>query len=435
MRTKTLLVILFGLTCTRLVQAQHTTQQLVTLHVENEPLKTVLHMIEKQAAVKFMYTNQINKNQKTSLFVTDVPLAEVLTILFEPLTIDYQWMDNGFIILKKNKDFLPGGDGLHREETHKEKKALSQQITVCGKITDARTNKAIASVHIQVKGTSLGVISDAEGQYSIQADTGSTLVFSYVGYLPKIIQVGVLTQINVSLSVDIHPLDEVVVTALGLEREKRMVGYAMQVVPGENIQTGRESNLVSMLAGKLAGVTVLNNPSGIGGSSRITIRGERSLNINKNQPLFVVDGLPVTNELIGSSGRNNQEVDYGNGAGLINPDDVESITVLKGANATALYGSRGQNGVVLVETKTGKAGKGLEVSLSSTITLENPLRLPEYQNTYGQGVNGTFEFKEDLGSINWGPAMDGQLIKQFDSPTTNGLGGRCWKPACTDRDN
>lgn len=423
MRTKTLLVILFGITCLELAQAQSSFEQLVTVDLENEPLKDALNSLEKQADVKFVYTNQINKKQKISLVVAGGSLTEVLNTLLVPLAIEYQLMDNGFIILKKNKPPLPAENGLDREAANGEKKHTSPQKTVTGKVTDAKTNKGIAGVNILVKGTWQGRVTDGDGYYSILADTGSILLFSYVGYLSKNIKIGAQTLINVALFTNVQRLDEVVVTALGLEREKRMLGYAMQVVPGEDISKARESNLVSTLAGKVAGVTVLNNPSGIGSSSRITIRGERSLNINKNQPLFVVDGLPVTNELIGSSGRNNQEVDYGNGAGLINPDDVESITILKGANATALYGSRGQNGVVLIKTKRGKESKGIGVSLSSTVTLQNPLRLPNYQNVYGQGINGIFEFKEDLGSINWGPEMKGQLIKQFDSPTTNGLRG------------
>ena len=162
----------------------------------------------------------------------------------------------------------------------------------------------------------------------------------------------------------------------------------------------------------------------------MTIRGERSLNINKNQPLFVVDGVPISNDFVGSAGRGNQEADYGNGAGYINPDDIETITVLKGASATALYGSRANNGVILITTKTGKNTRGLGVSVNSTVSFEDPLRLPDYQNQYGQGLNGDFEFKDGNGGGNrdgvdesWGPAFNGQLIKRYDSPTAYGLRG------------
>jgi TonB-dependent SusC/RagA subfamily outer membrane receptor len=168
----------------------------------------------------------------------------------------------------------------------------------------------------------------------------------------------------------------------------------------------------------------------LGGSSRITIRGESSLNINANQPLFVVDGVPISNQVAGSSGRGNLEVDYGNAAGEINPDDIASISVLKGANATALYGSRAANGVILITTKSGKGTKGIGISVNSNVTFERPLRLPQWQDKYGQGNNGQFSFEDGSGSgiadgvdESWGPIMDGRPIPQFDSPTDNGFRG------------
>ncbi|QHT68794.1 SusC/RagA family TonB-linked outer membrane protein [Rhodocytophaga rosea] len=421
MRTKTLLFLLIGLTSHFLVEAQHNFEKTVFIRAENEPLKQILHSLEKQASVKFLYTNQIISRQKITLHKENIPLSHLLDTLLKPLAIDYQVMENGFIRLTKSKTTVPVSGGLAAGSPGKNQSSDPKFIS--GSITDASTNEGIPGVNVLIKGTLEGKVTDADGKFSILVDTASILLFSYVGYLSQSIKVGRQTHLQIALSADNRQLDEVVVTALGVEREKREVGYAMQMVAGEDISKAQEMNLVNTLAGKIAGVTVVNNPSSIGGSSRITIRGERSLNIGKNQPLFVVDGVPITNELIGSSGRNNQEVDYGNGAGLVNPDDIESITVLKGANATALYGSRGQNGVVLIKSKTGRRSKGMGVILSSTFTLENPLRLPEYQNVYGQGINGIFEFREDLGSISWGPEMNGQLVKQFDSPTTNGFRG------------
>src|SRR5690606_18645061 len=204
------------------------------------------------------------------------------------------------------------------------------------------------------------------------------------------------TRLDIVLAADATELSEVVVTALGIEREKRDLGYAVQEVNGDDISQARETNIGNALAGKVAGVTVVGNPSGIGGSARITIRGERSLDLNRNQPLFIVDGVPITNEVVGSSGRDNQEADYGNGAGFINPDDVESMTVLRDPNATDLCGARGQNGVVIVKTKSGRGPKG-GVSFDPTVTVETPLRLPDYQNLYGQGLSGEFEFVDGNG--------------------------------------
>ena len=304
------------------------------------------------------------------------------------------------------------------------------QTTVTGKITSGADGTAIPGANILVKGTTTGTISDAEGNYRLDIpSTDGTLVFSFVGYITQEVPIAGKTTINVVLPADATELSEVVVTALGIEREKRDLGYAVQEINGADITKARETNIGNALAGKVAGVTVVGNPSGIGGASRITIRGERSLDINSNQPLFIVDGVPITNEVIGSSGRNNQEVDYGNGAGFVNPDDVESMTVLKGASATALYGSRGQNGVIIIKTKSGRGSQG-NVSFNSTVSFEDPLKLPEFQNVYGQGLNGEFEFLDGNGGgvrdgvdESWGPRMDGQLIKQFDSPTTNGLRG------------
>ena len=155
----------------------------------------------------------------------------------------------------------------------------------------------------------------------------------------------------------------------------------------------------------------------------MTIRGESSLNINGNSPLFIVDGIPITNQVVGSSGSGNLEVDYGNGAGEINPDDIESMSILKGPAAAALYGSRAANGAIIITTKSGKGKKGLGVSFNTSVTFDTPLRLPDWQDTYGQGNNGQFEFVDGSGAgiadgvdESWGPRMEGQLIPQFDSP-------------------
>ena len=308
--------------------------------------------------------------------------------------------------------------------------ACYAQSTVSGTITSGTDGSPLPGVNILLKGTNTGTISDGDGNYRIEVPVSDgILVFSFVGYVTQEVPIEGRTSIDIVLASDATELSEVVVTALGIEREKRDLGYAVQEVNGDDITQARETNIGNALAGKVAGVTVVGNPSGIGGASRITIRGERSLNINKNQPLFIVDGVPITNEVIGSSGRNNQEADYGNGAGFVNPDDVESMTVLKGPSATALYGSRGQNGVIIIKTKSGKGAKGT-VSFNTTVSFEDPLRLPDYQNVYGQGLNGEFEFVDGNGGgvrdgvdESWGPKMDGQLIKQFDSPTTNGFRG------------
>ncbi len=305
------------------------------------------------------------------------------------------------------------------------------QSTVSGAITDAESGESLLGVSVMAKGTSKGTVTDLNGNYSIELAQGeNVLVFSFVGYDTKEVTVNGATTLDVTLDLGSIGLNEVTVTALGISRQTKSLGYAVQEVDGDNLNKAKDANFINNLAGKVAGVTIVGNPSGIGASSRVTIRGERSLNINANQPLFVIDGVPIINEVLGSSGRSYQEADYGNGAGFVNPDDVESVTVLKGAGATALYGSRGANGVILITTKRGKSNKGIGVSVNSTLMFENTLILPDYQNVYGQGLGGQFDFKDGNGGgladgvdENWGPAFDGQPRKQFDGRTSNGLRG------------
>jgi len=300
---------------------------------------------------------------------------------------------------------------------------------ISGTVLDADTDEPLIGASISVKNAGRGTVSNATGSFKLDAKAGEQLVISYVGYEPQEIALGEGLTLTIKLAAQ-NQLNEVVVTALGLSKAKKSLGYAVQEVSGASLDKARETNLVSALAGKVAGVTVVGNPSGIGSSARVTIRGERSLNLNRNQPLFVVDGVPISNDFRGSSGNNYQDVDYGNGAGFVNPDDVETITVLKGASAAALYGSRANNGVILITTKSGKNTKGIGVSINSTVSFENVLRLPDYQNVYGQGLGGVFEFKDGNGGgsadgvdESWGPKMEGQLLNQFDSPTTNGFRG------------
>jgi TonB-linked SusC/RagA family outer membrane protein len=307
--------------------------------------------------------------------------------------------------------------------------SLVAQREIRGTVTDAATNTALIGATITEKGSLNKTITDTEGNFVLRVQgENPTVTVSYLGFLTQEVPGG--NNMNIVLAEDAVGIDQVTVTALGIEREKKALGYSVQEVGGEEFTQARETNLINSLAGKVAGVQITGNPSGIGSSSRITIRGERSLNINNNQPLFVVDGVPISNQYFGSSGRNNQDADYGNGAGFVNPDDVESMTILKGPAAAALYGSRANNGVVVIKTKSGKGTRGIGVSLNSTLSFESPLRLPDYQNVYGQGLNGEFNFLDGNGGglrdgvdESWGPKMEGQLLDQYDSPTTNGFRG------------
>ena len=312
-----------------------------------------------------------------------------------------------------------------------------------GKVSDAATGNAVAGATITVVKTKATTTTDGTGSFTVNATIGDQIIVSSVGFSNKTITI-VDGALLIQLTAKTEVLDEVVVTALGIKREKKKLGYASQELKGENLTVARETNVVSQLAGKIAGVTVVGGNSGIGGSARVTIRGERSVDLNKNQPLYVIDGVPISNSIVGANGRGNMEVDFGNGAGFVNPDDIESINVLKGPAASALYGSRAANGVIVIKTKSGKSSKGIGVELNSNVTLENALKLPEFQNVYGQGngnggpfsfVNGGGAGLTDGTDEGWGPAFTGQSYPQFNSPRTlNGqiipfLGGDLNAPA------
>lgn len=298
------------------------------------------------------------------------------------------------------------------------------QRTINGKVSDSN-GQPLSGATVIVKGSKTSVMTGNDGSFSILADDKAVLVISSIGFLSR--EVNAADAASIQLSTDTKDLGEVVVTALGIRKEKKKLGYALQEVKGEDLTVARESNVVNQLAGKVAGVTVVGSNSGIGGSARVSIRGERSVDINKNQPLYVVDGVPVSNSISGGSGRGNQEVDFGNGASFINPDDVESMSVLKGPAAAALYGSRAANGVILIKTKSGKRSKGIGVEINSNYTMETALKLPKYQTVYGQGngSGGDFAFVNGAGGgladgtdEGWGPSYRGQSYPQFNSPRT-----------------
>lgn len=244
-----------------------------------------------------------------------------------------------------------------------------------------------------------------------------TLIFSYIGFSTKEVEVEKSSSVlEIILKDGDNALDEVVVTALGISRQKKSLGYAVQELKGENLSEAKETNLVNALAGKIAGVRVTNSQGDMG-SSRIVIRGETSISGN-NQPLFVVDGIPVDNSQLNSAGAR----DYANTISDINPNDIESISVLKGPNAAALYGSRAAAGVIIIKTKSGKSKRGVGITFNSNAVLETLLTLPKYQDAFGQGSEGKFSYVDGKGAgINdgvdesWGPKLDGRLIPQFYS--------------------
>ncbi|QCK14112.1 SusC/RagA family TonB-linked outer membrane protein [Mangrovivirga cuniculi] len=311
--------------------------------------------------------------------------------------------------------------------------AIAQEKSVSGTVT-GENGEGIPGVNVLVKGTNRGVVTDIQGSYSITVPSSdAVLQFSSIGYITEEVTVGSQSSIDVVMEEDIEELTEVVVTALGVSREKRSVGSAVQNVDGETLAQAKETNIVNSLQGQVAGVQIQGSQGALGGASRITIRGANSF-LGENQPLFVVDGMPINNANYASSdqqaGFGGGAYDYGNAAADINPDDIESVTVLKGASATALYGTRGSNGVILITTKSGKGKKGIGVSVNSTWTFEEPLALLEHQQRYGGGAitsspSGFVEFNENgtdyLAPVYskdgaWGPKYDPSVnVRHWDS--------------------
>ncbi len=285
------------------------------------------------------------------------------------------------------------------------------QITVSGTVT-SESGETLFGVNILEAGTSNGAVTDFDGNFEMRCAEDATLVFSLTGFETQNIEVGGRTTINVVMAEGVQ-LDEVVVTALGISREKKALGYAITEVDGSEISEAKESNVINQLAGRVAGLTITQSTAGPGSGSRVIIRGNNSLGGN-NQPLYVVDGIPMDNSGYGSANgsgtANYRRSDYGTGISDLNADDIASISVLKGPNAAALYGSRAANGVILITTKKGTARKGLGVTYSGHFDISSPMLLPELQNEYGMGTNGGVpEVFDDLigASGSWGAKLDG----------------------------
>lgn len=287
----------------------------------------------------------------------------------------------------------------------------AQNKTITGTVTGAADGVPLPGVTVMVKGTSTGTSTDFEGNYSLSVPSEGVLVFSYVGFATQEVNMAGKTVINVTLTEDTQQLDEVVVTALGIKRETKSLGYSLQEVKGSDLVEARENNVANSLSGKVAGLQIVRGSSGPASSSKIVLRGNNSLT-GDNQPLIVVDGVPMDN-FAGADNNDfwNPDPDMGSGIGDINPDDIESMSVLKGASAAALYGSRAGNGVILITTKSGRKQDGLGITYSVTTGFESIFTSPELQSEFGQGENGTYN---ELGGASWGPKIEGQTVEKWN---------------------
>ena len=282
---------------------------------------------------------------------------------------------------------------------------LFAQQTIQGLVTD-ESGIPLPGATILIDGTNDGTTTDFDGNFSIEASDGQTLLISFVGYKSSLVPVTGDSTYNISLQIS-QALDEVVVTSLGISREKKSLGYSVTEVGGDAINTVKDHNIASSLQGKVAGLNI--TPSGsMGSGSRITIRGNNSIGGN-NQALIVVDGVPINADGVNSGGSVYNSVVTSGGITDINPNDVETISVLKGPNAAALYGARAGNGVILITTKSGKGSDRMKVSVNTNVSFDNPMILPDFQNEYGQGSLGAkfTDLDNDWGNGSWGSRMDG----------------------------
>ncbi|MCX8212265.1 MAG: SusC/RagA family TonB-linked outer membrane protein [Lewinella sp.] len=310
---------------------------------------------------------------------------------------------------------------------------LSAQTTVSGIVIDASTNAPLIGASILApEGFDVGTVTDLDGKFTLRLpEIADHVLVSYIGFNGRKIDLGADAGARIGLEIALEPgtaLGEVVVTALGLKRDNRELGYAVQQIQGDALTDVQAVNFLDNLSGQVAGLRVTAGATGVGSTSQIIIRGQTSF--TNNNPLFVVDGTPINNNTIinltSEAAAGFQEVDFGNGAMEVNPADIESVSVLKGASAAALYGTRAANGVVQITTKSGGRKKGLGISFNSSFTVDSPFQLPRVQNKFGQGQGGQFEFVDGLGAgtsdnitYSYGPELDiGLNVAQFDSPVT-----------------
>jgi len=344
----------------------------------------VIEAIEAKTEFKFFYSKEeLDLERKLDIRIKKQGIEKVLQKLFPYGEVNYKIIEKQ-IVLTQNTTKTVGKVSPDVID--------QQDLEVSGTVSDAN-GSLLPGASILVKGTGTGATSDFDGNYTIQVpNADAVLVFSYIGYTTKEIAVNGQSTINAALEASTEALGEVVVTALGIERDRKTLGYATAKVDSEDFSVNRTPNFMDALQGKVAGVNISALGSGPQGSSKIRIRGISSFG-NNNSPLIVVNGVPINNTSFGVRGDvgevgSNRRSDSGDGLSSINPDDVESMTILKGAAASALYGSRAKDGVIMITTKTRSAEGGVEVTFNSNYTNGTPLDFTDYQYEYGQGEGG-----------------------------------------------
>lgn len=374
----------------------------ITLSRNNSTIEAILNEIESQTDYLFIVNSNIDINKKVSVKVKETSVSKVLNDLFKGTNVHYSMEGTHIVLSDRVIEQLSPSD--------------NKEVIITGTVID-NSGEPLPGVNILLKGTTIGVITDFDGKYSIRIpEAKGELTFSYIGYSSIVLPVGNKTVINVTMKEDTEILGEVVVTAMGIERKAASLTYATQSIGGSELTRAKDANFINALQGKSAGLVITPNASGAGGSSKLLLRGNSSI-LGNNQPLIVLDGVPMAD-------RNSTQIedallsggnttDGGDGLSNINPDDIASMTILKGANAAALYGSKAANGVIIITTKQGTEGR-VSIDVSSSSLFETPLVTPQFQNDYGSNASFYYDnslnpneevYKRRLELQSWGPRM------------------------------
>ncbi len=362
----------------------------IEIQFENASLMQVFQIIEAKTNYDFSYKREdLDRDFRFTAKFENASVADVLLEISKQTGLKFKQVNNNIHISKKAK----------KDKKEEFLEILIQNITITGKVTSAENNQGLPGVNVFVKGTSIGTVTDVDGNYSLDVPKDAVIVFSFIGYVVKEIPINNRSIINVTLEADVTSLNEVVITSFGIKKKKSSVTYSTESVNTEKLAKARELNVINSLTGKVAGLRINESGNGLGSESRVILRGNRSIS-GDSQPLYVIDGVPIRGSI-----------------STINQDNIASISVLKGPNAAALYGSQAQNGVIIIETKKGKEGV-VDVSLNSTFMAGKAIILLDLQDEYGQGVSGIYNRTSEE---SWGPKMEGQMVDHWspDPELTN----------------
>jgi TonB-linked SusC/RagA family outer membrane protein len=401
MKLTTLMILLVLMDVGASVYSQNTR---LSLETKNSSLSDIFQQIEQQSDFRFFYQNeQIVDVKAKSIDVRNESVEGILNEILENTGLSYRIVDKHVLIYSKQQRLMSG----------------VQVKKVSGNVKDS-SGEPLPGVTVMIKGTTIGTITSIDGSFSLaDVPADATLVFSFIGMDTQEIVVMGKQELNVILLDSMESIDEVVVTALNINRKKQSLGYSLTAVDGEEINQAKETNVVNSLKGRVAGLQISQTAGGVGSSTRIVLRGIASLS-SSNRPLFVVDGVAMSDG--GNARTGIAQKDMGNAISELDPETIESISVLKGAGASAAYGSRGANGVILVTTKKGRQ-QGFGVSFSSSYDINQPVLYTELQNKYGQGIMGMYPpvvdpetnmpSKAGLWVLSFGPEMKGQTLPNF----------------------